>query len=67
MAVFTATPGDCYQMHHDFEDIEVKQTPPALLEKRCKEAEEMHGAHGAMCDPYIHLEETLQYTRRCLK
>ena len=58
----------CYQMKHDFEDIEVKQNAPALLEaalrrkrKRC-----MIGT-GAMCDPYMHCEEQLGLTRRCLE
>ena len=58
----------CYQFTHDFEDIEVKQNAPELLEatlrkkrKRC-----MIGT-GAMGDPYIPLEKELQLTRRCLE
>ena len=58
----------CYQFTHDFEDIEVKQNAPELLEaalrkkrKRC-----MIGT-GSMCDPYIPLEKELQLTRRCLE
>ncbi len=58
----------CYQVQHDFEDIEVKQNAPDLLEdalrrkrKRC-----MIGT-GAMCDPYMHCEEKLKLTRRCLE
>ena len=57
----------CYQFTHDFEDIEVKQNAPELLEatlrkkrKRC-----MVGT-GAMGDPYIPIEKELQLTRRCL-
>nr|WP_316618783.1 radical SAM protein [uncultured Ruminococcus sp.] len=57
----------CYQMNHDFEDIEVKENALELLEaalrrkrKRC-----MIGT-GAMTDPYIPLEKNLGYTRKAL-
>lgn len=57
----------CYQMAHDFEDIEVKENALDLLEaalrrkrKRC-----MIGT-GAMSDPYMPLEKRLEYTRRAL-
>ena len=45
----------CYQFTHDFEDIEVKQNAPELLEKalRSKRKKCMIGT-GAMCDPYMH-------------
>lgn len=58
----------CYQMQHDFEDIEVKQNAPELLEKalRSKRNKCMIGT-GAMCDPYLHAEESLQLTRKCLQ
>ena len=58
----------CYQMHHDFEDIEVKQNAPQLLEKRLKSKREkcMIGT-GAMCDPYMHCEEKVKLTRRCIE
>lgn len=58
----------CYQMDHDFEDIEVKQNAPQLLEKalRSKRKKCMIGT-GAMCDPYMHCEEELKLTRRCLE
>ena len=57
-----------YQFTHDFEDIEVKQNAPELLEKalRSKRKKCMIGT-GAMCDPYMHCEELLQLTRRCLE
>ena len=58
----------CYHIDHAFEDIEVKQNAPKLLEdalrrkrKRC-----MIGT-GSMCDPYMHCEDELQLTRRCLE
>lgn len=58
----------CYQMKHDFEDIEVKINAPELLEKalRSKRKKCMIGT-GAMCDPYMHCEKTLKLTRRCLE
>ncbi len=58
----------CYGMNHAFEDIEVKQNAPELLERalRSKKKKCMIGT-GAMCDPYLHAEETLQLTRRCLE
>jgi len=58
----------CYQFTHDFEDIEVKQNAPELLEKalRSKRKKCMIGT-GAMCDPYMHCEEQLGLTRRCLE
>ncbi|MDF2843212.1 MAG: repair photolyase [Herbinix sp.] len=58
----------CYNFTHDFEDIEVKQNAPELLEKRLQSKRKkcMIGT-GAMCDPYMHCEEKLQLTRRCLE
>lgn len=58
----------CYQMKHDFEDIEVKQNAPVLLEEalRRKRKRCMIGT-GAMCDPYMHCEEKLGLTRKCLE
>lgn len=57
----------CYGMTHDFEDIEVKQNAPELLEiaLRSKRKKCMIGT-GAMCDPYMHCEEELKLTRKCL-
>lgn len=58
----------CYQMDHDFEDIEVKENAPELLadalsrkRKKC-----MIGT-GSMTDPYLHLEQHLGLTRRCIE
>ncbi len=58
----------CYGFSHPFEDIEVKQNAPELLEKalRSKRKKCMIGT-GAMCDPYMHCEEALNLTRRCLE
>ena len=58
----------CYRFTHPFEDIEVKQNAPALLEKalRSKRKKCMIGT-GAMSDPYMHCEEKLRLTRKCLE
>lgn len=58
----------CYGFTHPFEDIEVKANAPELLERtlRSKRKKCMIGT-GAMCDPYMHCEETLKLTRQCLE
>ena len=58
----------CYQFTHPFEDIEVKQNAPELLESalRSKRKKCMIGT-GAMSDPYMHCEEELRLTRKCLE
>ena len=58
----------CYQFTHPFEDIEVKQNAPNLLEKALKSKRKkcMIGT-GAMSDPYMHCEENLRLTRKCLE
>lgn len=57
----------CYQMNHDFEDIEIKSNALELLEdalsrkrKKC-----MIGT-GSMTDPYIPLEKELEHVRKVL-
>lgn len=58
----------CYQMNHDFEDIEVKINAPEVLEDALRRRRKkcMIGT-GAMSDPYIHLEEKLGNTRKCIE
>ena len=58
----------CYGFKHEFEDIEVKINAPQLLEKALKSKRKkcMIGT-GAMCDPYLHIEENLKLTRKCLE
>ena len=58
----------CYHFTHPFEDIEVKQNAPELLEKalRSKRRKCMIGT-GAMSDQYMHIEKDLCLTRQCLK
>ena len=58
----------CYQFSHAFEDIEVKQNAPELLEQALKSKRQkgMIGT-GSMSDPYMHCEEQLRLTRKCLE
>ena len=58
----------CYQMKHDFEDIEIKRNALQILESQlARRRKPCIIGTGAMSDPYIHLEEKLQITRQCLK
>lgn len=58
----------CYNMQHDFEDIEVKINAPSLLEDALKRKRSkcMIGT-GSMCDPYLHLERDLKLTKTCFE
>lgn len=58
----------CYRFTHPFEDIEVKQNAPELLEAALKSKKKrcMIGT-GAMTDPYMHCEKDLKLTRHCLE
>ena len=66
--VYCDSRSKCYHFTHAFEDIEVKQNAPELLEKalRSKRKKSMIGT-GAMSDPYMHIEEELRLTRKCLE
>lgn len=57
----------CYQMEHDFEDIEIKENAIELLEKALKSKRKkcMIGT-GAMTDPYIPLEMDIKNVRKSL-
>ena len=58
----------CYQINHDFEDIEVKSNAPELLETALrKKRRKCMITTGAMCDPYIQLEAELCHTKKCLE
>ncbi|MBO6014477.1 MAG: radical SAM protein [Oscillospiraceae bacterium] len=58
----------CYQFTHPFEDVEVKRNAPELLETALKSKRRrcMIGT-GSMSDPYMHCEEELRLTRKCLE
>lgn len=66
--IYCDSRSNCYQMDHNFEDIEVKFDAPIMLEAELKKKRKkaMIGT-GYMSDPYIHLETNLQYTKKCLE
>ncbi len=58
----------CYGFTHEFEDIEVKQNAPELLEMALvKKRKKCIIGTGAMCDPYMHCEEEIRLTQRCIE
>ena len=58
----------CYNFTHAFEDIEIKENAPELLEKALRsKRQKCMIVTGAMSDPYLHLEEKLGLTRKCLE
>lgn len=58
----------CYQINHDFEDIEVKENALLLLETELKKRRKKAMiSTGSMCDPYTPVEEKLLYTRRAFE
>ncbi|MBQ4043414.1 MAG: radical SAM protein [Clostridia bacterium] len=66
--IYCDSRSDCYRMNHAFEDVEVKQNAPQLLEEALsRKRKRCMIATGAMCDPYMHCEEQLQLTRQCLE
>ncbi len=58
----------CYQLNHDFEDIEVKRDAVRILERQLRKKRRpcMIGT-GSMCDPYIPLETELTLTRQSIE
>lgn len=58
----------CYQMNHDFEDIEVKINAIELLESQLRrKRKKAMISSGSMCDPYMPIEETWNLTRKSLE
>ena len=66
--IYCDSRSDCYHFTHQFEDVEVKQNAPLLLENalRTKRKKCMIGT-GSMSDPYMHCEEQLGLTGKCLE
>lgn len=66
--IYCDSRSNCYRFTHAFEDIEVKQNAPELLEAALKSKRKacMIGT-GSMSDPYMHCEEELGLTRKCLE
>lgn len=66
--IYCDTRSNCYQLNHEFTDIEVKEDAFILLDNElsAKRKPCMVGT-GSMSDPYLQLEKELQYTRKCLE
>lgn len=66
--IYCDSRSNCYQFRHPFEDIEVKQNAPRLLETSLKSKRRlcMIGT-GGMSDPYMHCEKQLGLMRKCLE
>lgn len=65
--IYCDTRSDCYQLKHDFEDIEVKINAPELLDEALqKKRHKCMISTGSMCDPYLPVEKELCITRKCL-
>ena len=66
--VYCDSRSTCYQFTHPFEDIEVKQNVPALLEALLqKKRKKIVISTGSMSDPYQPCEKELRLTRRFLE
>lgn len=58
----------CYNMDHDFEDIEVKENALMILEQELiKKRKKVIVSTGSMSDPYMPLEQELKLTRGMLE
>ena len=66
--VYCDSRSTCYHFTHPFEDIEVKENAPELLEQilRSRRKKFVVGS-GSMADPYQPCEGELLLTRRCLE
>jgi DNA repair photolyase len=58
----------CYNMPHAFEDVEIKENAPELLEQALKKKrKKCMIVTGAMSDPYIPIPENLANMQSCLE
>ena len=66
--VYCDSRSTCYRFTHPFEDIEVKQNAPELLEDILRRRRKrIVISTGSMSDPYQPCEKELRLTRRCLE
>lgn len=66
--IYCDAQSDCYRMKHAFADVEVKQNAPDLLRAALsKKRKKCMIGTGSMSDPYMHCEEKLLLTRKCLQ
>lgn len=58
----------CYQMDHDFTDIEIKKDAALMLqEELSKKRKKIMIKTGAMSDPYMDIKQVLDLTRSCFE
>lgn len=66
--IYCDSRSSCYNIKHDFCDIEIKKNAPQMLKDALRrKRKKCMISTGAMCDPYMHIEEELMYTRKCLE
>lgn len=66
--IYCDSRSSCYQMNHNFEDVEVKINALELLEKALMhKRKKCMISTGSMSDPYMHIETHLKYTRQSLE
>ncbi len=66
--IYCDSRSECYGKTYTFEDIEVKTNAAQLLDTALsKKKKKCMLMTGAMTDPYIPLEKTIQNTRKCLE
>lgn len=65
--IYCDSRSDVYNMNHKFEDIEVKQNALELLKKELIRRKPAMIGTGAMTDPYVPLEGSLEYLRKSLE
>ncbi len=66
--IYCDSRSDCYQMDHEFEDIEVKRDAIRILEEQlARRRNPCMVSTGAMCDPYTPPEDSLGLTRQALE
>ena len=65
--IYCDSRSEIYGMNHEFEDIEVKENSLELLKKELKRRPKAMIGTGAMTDPYIPLENRLNFLRKAIE
>lgn len=66
--IYCDSRSNCYNMTHDFEDIEIKENCVEILENKLKsKRQKCMIKTGSMTDPYIPLEIAIKNTRKVLE
>jgi DNA repair photolyase len=66
--IYCDSRSECYQMKHDFEDVEIKANAAGILDgELLKKRKKFMIKTGAMSDPYMNVKEVLAQTRACFE